>query len=215
MQPLPLLFGGLVVLASLLLATAMPGLENPEAGFTQYLMEILPTGLLGLFLVGALAATLSTIDSQAHNITGWIVTDIYMAKKPHATDRFLMRLSRAVVALVICGFLGTSSFTALSGIFSMVLTWLMPLVSPISVILAAGLLWKRTSNRVAWIALVSSYILFIIWKFAALPYTGIVVPCFALLVVIIGSYTYKQSDSEKKRINDFFQYLDDNMVADA
>ena len=210
-----LLFGGLVVLASLLLATAMPGLEKPEAGFTQYLMEILPTGLLGLFLVGALAATLSTIDSQAHNITGWIVTDIYMAKKPQSSDKFLLRLSRAVVALVICGFLGTSSFTALSGIFSMVLTWLMPLVSPISVILAAGLLWKRTSNLVAWIALVSSYILFIIWKLAALPYTGIVVPCFALLVVVIGSYVHKQSEAEKNRIQGFFQYLDDNMVKDA
>lgn len=47
-----LFFGGLVVVASLLLASAMPGLERPEAGFTEYLKMILPTGLMGLFLAG-------------------------------------------------------------------------------------------------------------------------------------------------------------------
>ncbi|MGI6685464.1 MAG: sodium:solute symporter family protein [Bacillota bacterium] len=210
-----LLFGGLVVVASLLLATAMPGLEKPEAGFTEYLKVILPTGLLGLFLAGALAATLSTIDSQAHNITGWIVSDIYMAKNPNASNKFLLRLSRAVVALVICGFLGTSSFTAMSGIFNMVLSWLMPLVAPISVILAAGFLSKKTNVRVAWIALVGSYILFIIWKFAALPYTGIAVPVFTLLVVIFGPFLLKSNDQEEKQIKEFFKFIDDNIIEDA
>jgi len=99
----------------------------------------------------------------------------------------------------------------LTGIFRMVLTYLMPLVSPMSVILAAGLLWKRTNAKVAWTALLSSYVVFLIWTVASLPYVGIVVPIFALLVVIIGSFVVKTGEEEQARIDGFFKFIDDNI----
>lgn len=213
------LFGLTVFATGLMLAKAVPNLENVEQGYITFLHDILPTGLLGLFAVAALAATLSTIDSQAHNITGWLVTDIYMAQKLHAgkplNDTFVVRVSRGVIAIIICCFLGTSSFTSLIGIFSIVTDWLMPLVSPMSVILAAGLLWKRFNNKTAWITLVSSYVVFLVWKFASLPYSGIVVPFFALVMVIAGSYIIKTPAEEKARIDAFFDYLDKNIKAQA
>jgi len=209
-----LTFGLLVALASLLMIVAMPGLEATnrgiERGFIQYMARMLPTGLLGLFLVSALAASLSTVDSQAHNITGWLVTDIYMQKKPNADDKTILRLARVVVAFVLAGFLGTSSFTALTGIFNMVLTWVMPLVSPMSVILAAGLLTKKTTTKVAWITLLSSYVVFLIWTFAKLPYVGVAVPIFALSLITVGSMLTKASPAEQERIDGFFAMLAEN-----
>lgn len=63
--------------------------------------------------------------------------------------------------------------------------------------------------------MVGSYILFIIWKFAALPYTGIAVPVFTLLVVIFGPFLLKSNDQEEKQIKEFFKFIDDNIIEDA
>lgn len=210
-----LLFGLLIFATGLMLAKAAPGLEDVEGGYIKFLYQVLPTGMLGLFAVAALAATLSTIDSQAHNITGWLVTDIYMAQKQHKgqvlNDTFIVRISRGVIALVICSFLATSSLAGLIGIFNIVVAWLMPLVSPMSVILAAGLLWKRFSVKIAWVTLIGSYLVFIIWKLNAFLYSGIVIPCFALAVVVIGSLIVKPNEKEQQKIDSFFAYVDDNI----
>lgn len=96
-----------------LMAAAAVGLELiPEPHANQALLMVvakyIPPGFIGLFLAGALAASMSTADSYFLVASGNLVYDIYRPVfRPNASDADLVRLTRygvlisAVVSVVV------------------------------------------------------------------------------------------------------------------
>lgn len=56
-------FDFLTTMCGIYARAALPNLDNPVAAFPAYAMELLPVGLLGIFLLSLLATIMSTVDS--------------------------------------------------------------------------------------------------------------------------------------------------------
>jgi Na+/proline symporter len=99
LRPWPWIIVGLIALV------AFPELEDKELGYPMMIVQLLPTGLLGLMVASLLAAFMSTIDTLLNWGVSLLVNDGY---KPFlnrdAPDRHYVRVSRIlVVVLMIVG----------------------------------------------------------------------------------------------------------------
>ena len=74
--------------------------------FPYFIGQELPPGLVGLVMVGLLAASMSTIASELNSFGACIVSDFYTRMRPDAPDRRRLWLSRAVV--LVMGVLGVA-----------------------------------------------------------------------------------------------------------
>ena len=72
-----------------------PDLKDREAGYPMLMMQILPTGLLGLMMASLVAAFMSTADTHLNWNASYFVNDMYKRfLKPEATERQCVRMSR-------------------------------------------------------------------------------------------------------------------------
>jgi Na+/proline symporter len=75
---------------------------NPEHGYPMLIRELAPAGLAGLMLVTFAAAYMSTVSTQMNWGASYLVNDMYKRfLKPAATERELLRASRACSAFVL------------------------------------------------------------------------------------------------------------------
>lgn len=73
-------------------------LANPESVFIRLVRDIIPTGLAGVFLVGVLAAIMSTASSQLLVAASSLSEDVYRRFfRRQASDRHLLWVSRFIV----------------------------------------------------------------------------------------------------------------------
>jgi solute:Na+ symporter, SSS family len=79
----------------------IPGQDPHEKVFIQIAMEVLPAGLLGVFLAAMFAATMSALDTVYNMVASVLSRDMYMAFRPKTTDRQLITVGRAMT--VLCG----------------------------------------------------------------------------------------------------------------
>lgn len=75
----------LVALASLVM---LPGLDDPETGYPRLMLELLPSGLLGLLAVAFLSAFISTVSTHLNWGASYVVNDFYKRylKPPEAFE---------------------------------------------------------------------------------------------------------------------------------
>lgn len=75
---------------------------NPhEQVFVRIAMEVLPAGLLGVFLAAMFAATMSALDTVYNMVASVLSRDMYMLFLPKTTDRQLIWIGRAMT--ILCG----------------------------------------------------------------------------------------------------------------
>ncbi len=83
-------------------ANKAAGLPNAGAGYPMLIRELAPIGLRGLLLVTFFAAYMSTISTQMNWGASYLINDVYRRfVAPGADDRTLVKMSRAVSALVM------------------------------------------------------------------------------------------------------------------
>jgi SSS family solute:Na+ symporter len=113
-------------------ATKLPlvgyeGITDPERILPAVILNYVPTGLLGIILVTALAATMSTFDSTLNAASSFVVKDIYQRWfHPRAGNRELIRvawITTAVTALV--GYIAGLNFSSINHVWDWVLMSLM------------------------------------------------------------------------------------------
>ena len=81
---------------------AIPGDVDTSAIIVYTVGHFLPTGLLGLFVAGCIAAAMSTIDSYALVASGNLVNDVYgRIRKEKLSDRSLLLATRIGVIVVV------------------------------------------------------------------------------------------------------------------
>ncbi|MEN8148900.1 MAG: hypothetical protein ABFS86_03700, partial [Planctomycetota bacterium] len=104
----------------------IPGKDPHEQVFLRIAMEVLPPGLVGVFLAAMFAATMSALDTVYNMVASILSRDMYMRFKPKTTDEKLIVVGRAmtmaigVVTVLLCLFYieGESDlFTVMVNIF--------------------------------------------------------------------------------------------------
>ena len=83
------------------LGEAIPGPAPHEQVFVRIAMEVLPPGLLGIFLAAMFAATMSALDSVYNMVASVLSRDVYMGVLPRTSDRALIGVGRGMTLL--CG----------------------------------------------------------------------------------------------------------------
>jgi len=132
-----------------------PALKNDQI-FPHYASLRLPPGIVGLFIAGIFAATMSTLDSSLNSISTAFVTDFHRRFKPDATDRSRLWLARGItigvglfailVALVTAA--NRDKIQSLWDYYMKVLGLLMGCITGVFVL---GIFTRRATARGAWL----------------------------------------------------------------
>jgi hypothetical protein len=147
----PLLFGVPPLVASILWpdlgkAPFFAGQFKPEdLVYVGVVLETLPKGLIGFFLVAMFAATLSTINAGYNLDSSVISRDLYAGLiNRNASDRQVLRVGRLATAFLGAVTMATAIIYAKSsfGIFNLMVVFLSLFYMPLAIPLAFGLVFK-------------------------------------------------------------------------
>ncbi|MEO1235385.1 MAG: transporter [Planctomycetota bacterium] len=137
------------------LAAQFPELKKPEeAAYVAVSLAVLPAGLVGLFVCGIFAATMSTMDSGLNKASGIFVRSLYHPVfKPGATETHLLRVGQ--VFTVILGVLMIALAIVVNqwrtiNLFDLVIQIASIVSLPIAVPMLWGLFVARTPSWSAW-----------------------------------------------------------------
>lgn len=83
-----------------LLADHIQGPNPHEQVFTAIAMNVLPPGLVGIFLAAMFAATMSALDTVYNQVASVLSRDMYMHFKPDTTDHELIRVGRVMTLFI-------------------------------------------------------------------------------------------------------------------
>ncbi len=153
--------------------------------------ELMPAWLAGILISGAIAAMMSTADSQLLVISSSFIEDIYHKTfRKDVSDKTLLNLSRIVTIIVgIAGF--TIAITSKKLIFSLVSYAWAGLGSSFGPALLLLLKWKKTTAQGVIAGMITGAVSTIIWSNIHVLDNTISVRfasfVFAFMAVIIGS----------------------------
>ena len=130
------------------LGAPVEGFEG-NAVLPMLVLELLPTGVLGIVIGAFLAGVLSNLDSYVNSASTLLVSDIY---RPYlnrgASDHHCLRLAQALVVVLLIGGVGISypiyrGFDSVFEAFQTVMTFFM---GPMLVLLLLGMLLRRVTQ---------------------------------------------------------------------
>ncbi len=177
------------IIVGLVAAVRYPGLADPEEGYVRILLEVLPTGVLGLMLAALLAAFMSTIDTQLNWGASYLTHDVYVRfVEPEASESRRVFVARA--SIVVLAAIGA---TATLGMDSVADAWklLATISAGTGLILLLRWLWWRIN---AWseIAVMTSSLVFAnavdAWTELAFPFSLVVVVALSVPVALVATF---------------------------
>ena len=163
--------------------------DDPERMMPQLAMSIFPAWFAGILISGALAAMMSTADSQLLVTTSSVSEDVYHASlNPSAEQKHLLRVSR--LATLVIGLLAIGLSQLPSSIFDKVLFAWGGLGAAFGPALVLTLWWPKTTRNGVLVGMLVGFFTVIIWD--NIPWGGhlySLVPGFlaALLAVVVVS----------------------------
>jgi len=165
--------------------------------------ELLPAWLAGIFISGAIAAMMSTADSQLLVISSSVIEDFYVKTLgKRVTQKRLLFLSRAITLTVgVFGFIIAATSEKL--IFTLVSYAWAGLGSSFGPAILLTLKWKKTTRQGVLAGMLTGAITTIIWQnietldnMISVRFTSFI---FAFLVIIIVSLvTYNRENNQSK-----------------
>lgn len=93
-----------------LLGGHIPGKDPHERVFIQIAIEVLPPGLLGLFLAAMFAATMSALAPIYNQVASVLSRDVYMLFRPQTDDKALFRVGRMMTLGIGLATIGIALF---------------------------------------------------------------------------------------------------------
>jgi len=139
--------------------------EDVENIMPQLANDLLPAWLAGIFISGAIAAMMSTADSQLLVITSSVIEDIYHKTlgNEDVTEKKLLFLSRVIT--IVVGALGfVISITSKDLVFAMVSYAWAGLGSSFGSTLLMTLWWKKTTGKGVLAGMITGTMVTIIWS---------------------------------------------------
>ncbi len=151
----PIIFFSPSILARLVL----PRLAHPEYSYAAIAFTVLPTGLMGILVVGMFASTIATMGSEFNVLAGILTNDLYKRIfRPDATDQQLVKAGK--IATVLAGgliILMATIVASLKGfnLFDIMLKAFGALLPATALPILMGFFWKRISARGALYGLIA------------------------------------------------------------
>ncbi len=178
------------------------GIADPESVMPLLARELVPGWLAGLMIAGAVAAMMSTADSQLIVVTSSLVEDIYVKLfKPDAPADRLVFLSRVatVLASAVALLLALSSDDL---IFDMVAYAWSGLGSSFGPPLLLSLRWRRTTAWGVLAGMLSGTISNIVWKNTSILNEGLDIKLATFVIsfactVLVSLLTSRHTDSKR------------------
>jgi SSS family solute:Na+ symporter len=161
------LFAGLLKL-SVLFVMVMPGLmarvlypdlPDQDLVFPTLMFDLLPAGLLGLVLVGLLAALMSSIDSTLNSASTLVTMDFVHTRAPGVSQQSLMWIGRGVTLLfMLLAMAWAPQIANFSSLFNYLQQVLAYAVSPVVAVLVVGVFWRQATADGAIAALLAGLV---------------------------------------------------------
>jgi len=134
-----------------------PALKNDQV-FPHFASLTLPPGVVGLFIAGIFAATMSTLDSSLNSISTAFVTDFHRRFKPNATDRSSLRLARAITVgvgalAILVAFITAFHRDKIESLWDYYMKVLGLLMGCITGVFVLGIFTRRATVRAAWLGI--------------------------------------------------------------
>ncbi|RLF82210.1 sodium:solute symporter family protein [Thermococci archaeon] len=175
-----------------------PNYPTPDRLFPEMLFQYTPFALAAFACAGALAAALSTADSQLHAVSTLFTVDIYKTLvKPDADEKHLYHVDRAFVLIfgAICAWIAFTS----PALFLNILQIATAGTAAIAPVLFAPLYWKRVTSKAALTSALAGVIVValttFVWKNPLGILSGVWGLIVALLVLVGGSIITKPEES--------------------
>lgn len=204
---------------------------DPEMAYIVVAQQQLPRlmpGLLGLFVAGMFAATMSMINSDLSALASVFTKDIYQRIfRPQATEDMLLKVGYLATGvfglLTIVGALATEG---LGGAFKAMMDWYAAVLGPVSVPLLFGMIVKRTTWRGALASWLGGFATFVLFKYGltnmlaeklfggppseALAWTLTTgAELLVTFAVFLGEgYFFRQTPEEKARVETLFAQIE-------
>jgi len=137
----------------------MPNLEDPSQSYALLVDNLLPTGLVGLVLVGMFSHTMAMTSSDSNAIASVVVRDIipmFRKGRSFLPSKTELLFSRFITFLFITGSMVIAlTSDSFGGVLGLLILWFGALVGPVAVPMLLGMLpWFRRSGSAA--ALIST-----------------------------------------------------------
>jgi SSS family solute:Na+ symporter len=148
----------LMVMPGLMARVLYPDLPDQDLVFPTLMFDLLPAGLLGLVLVGLLAALMSSIDSTLNSASTLVTMDFVHTRAPGLSQRSLMWIGRGVtLVFMLLAMLWAPQITHFGSLFSYLQEVLAYAVSPVVAVLVVGVFSRRATADGAIAALLAGF----------------------------------------------------------
>lgn len=149
-----------MVLPGLAGRVLFPDLDNPNKIYPTMVFSLLPQGIMGVVVIGFIAAMVSTLSSILNSAQTLVTMDIISPLRRDLSGKSLVRAGNiAGIVIVIIAALwapNIEKFGSVVKYFQQLLAFMAP---PVVAVFLAGLFWKRASATAAFTALISGLVL--------------------------------------------------------
>src|SRR5713101_7774113 len=134
---------------------------NGDIAYPTMIVNLLPTGLVGLMIAALLAALMGAMSSVFNSASTMVTLDFYKKFRPAATEKQLVFFGRgATAAMVLLGLLWVPYIKYLSPQLYIYLQSVQAYISPpIAVCFIFGILWPRLNGQGAISSLLVGFVL--------------------------------------------------------
>ncbi len=134
---------------------------NGDIAYPTLIVNLLPTGLVGLMIAALLAALMGAMSSVFNSASTMVTLDFYKRLRPQSTERQLVNFGRVATGImVVLGLLWVPFIHLLSSQLYIYLQSVQAYVSPpIAVCFVFGILWPRLNGTGAISSLLVGFVL--------------------------------------------------------
>src|ERR1700720_4019140 len=135
--------------------------KKPDFAYPTLILNLLPTGLVGLVMAALLAAVMGAMSSVFNSASTLVTLDFYKKIRPEASERQLVNFGRvATGAMVVLGLLWVPFIHYISSQLYIYLQSVQAYISPpISACFVLGILWPRLNGSGAITSLLTGFVL--------------------------------------------------------
>jgi len=135
--------------------------EKPDYAYPTLVLNLLPTGLVGLVMAALLAAVMGAMSSVFNSASTLVTLDFYKKIRPESSERQLVNFGRiATGGMVLLGLLWVPFIHLLSAQLYIYLQSVQAYISPpIAACFVFGILWPRLNGQGAISSLLVGFVL--------------------------------------------------------
>ena len=137
-----------------------PNLEKGDQVYPKLVFEMLPPGILGLVLIGFLAAMTSVLTSTLNSAQTLVTMDLVSKLRPGMTGRqqVVAGSTAGLIIITVAAIWAPhiQQFDSIVKYFQQILAYMAP---PVVAVFLTGLFWKRASATGAFVGLLSGLVI--------------------------------------------------------